>query len=252
MHNRGSEIGPHLAQTLLFYAPATGGAPSFPANWTLIESLSALVAGQEGSNLLVFNWAAPADLPPHTCMIAIVDHEADPYPPHAGHPSSWVRNSNNVGWKNLHVVTVPEIESDISNDVREVVPAVVRIDALDLPVNTLFTFIFDPSDLALAPFPPDGFQMNLDYQAAGEYGFTKQNTEQSRFSHRADLPAGAPEAPFRCPFVLRVQLPGGTPAGEVYVLSVDVYQRLPDDDDPDSDEELGLILGGNTYDVSFD
>lgn len=239
VHNRGSLADHANAQVLLYFAPATGGAPPFPANWTLVDSLPTTVPGQNGRRTVTFNWAAPADLPPHTCLIALVDNDADPYPAASSGLSAWVRGSNNVTWKNVHVVNAPEIEGELSNFERQTVPIVFRIDAQSIPVGTEFRLLHQ-SNVVLTPYP-DGFQMTLLSAQAQVFVFQKSNAEEGRFQLRTDLPAGAPQSPFRSSFTLKVQLPGGTPTGQFYSITTSQFEL-----DPDTGE-VGNVIGGNTY-----
>ncbi len=253
VHNRGTEVGPHFAQTLLYFAPATGGAPQFtPVNWNLIASQPATVAGLGGEATLTFNWTAPADLPSHACMIALVDNEADPYPAANGGLSTWVRNSNNVTWKNLHVVTVPVIEGEISNFERQIVPTVLRIDTQTapgtdlqpLPVGTQLTLTYQ-TNIVLLPFPSDGSQMTQVSSQTGEYIYSKSDAQSGRLSFQTDLPAGAEGSPFVSTFRLSVQLPGGTPTGQNYAITISQYAL------DSATGIVGNLIGGNTYFVSF-
>ncbi len=239
VHNRGSLADPANAQVLLYFAPATGGAPPFPASWTLIGSIASTVPGQDGRRTVTFDWAAPANLPPHTCLIALADNDADPYPAASGGLSAWVRGSNNVTWKNVHVVNVPEIAGELSNFERQTVPIVFRIDAQSIPVGTEFTLLHE-DNVVLTPYP-DGFQMTLLSEQGVLFVFQKGNSEQGRFQLRTELPAGAPQSPFRSPFLLKIQLPGGTPAGQMYPITTSQFAF-----DPETGE-VGDVIGGNTY-----
>lgn len=247
VHNRGTDPVGAFADVDIFVAGATGGAPPFPgANWSFIGSLGATVPGQGGSFPLLLNWDVPADLPAHTCMIVTVDSDADPLPALEGGLSSLVRNSNNITWKNLHIVQVPQIEGEISNFVEEPQPIVFRIEAPDVPVGTEFNLTHDDV-LAMAEFEPqDPRQMDLLDDENNTFQFARSDVSQEWFSLRTDLPAGQDKVPFVANFVLKILLPGGTPVGNEYTISIDQIAVDP------QTGILGDVIGGNTYLVAFE
>lgn len=248
VHNRGTEPAGEFASVTLHAASATGGAPPFPgANWANLGAVGAVVPGLNGSFTMMLVWNVPADAAEHTCLIATVASASDPLPP-LNDPSltNLVRTHNNITWKNLHVVTVPEIQGEISNFADELQPIVFRIEAPDVPVGTGFDLSHDDT-LSMTEFEPgDVRQMDLLEAQAQSFRFVRSQAGQEWFSLRTDLPGSLERVPFRANFVLKVQLPGGTPVGERYTISIDQIAVDP------QTGILGDIIGGNTYSVSFD
>ncbi len=59
------------------------------------------------------------------------------------------------------------------------------------------------------------------------------------------LPEGDPQNPFESVFTLKVQLPGGTTAGETYDVTVEQVSV-------NADGTIGSLIGGNTYWFNYD
>lgn len=247
VHNRGTLAGSAPTQVLLYFANATGGAPPFPNQWTAIGGgLQTQVPGQGGEGRVVFNWIAGADLTAHTCMVATASTEGDEAPPPGEGLGAYSRNSNNVTWKNLHVVRTPEIEGEITNYERAAVPIILRIEAPEVPVGTVFDFNYQ-TNISLSEFiDGDPRQMEVGVAQDGRFTFTRTDAVQQFFTMRADLPQGDPNDPFVSTFLLKVILPGGTPIGETYQISIEQLSFDP------ATGFYGDPIGGNTYFVGFE
>jgi hypothetical protein len=205
----------------------------------------ASVPGRGGVDTVVFNWEAPADLAPHTCMIATLDAIPDPLPEPTGGLSDIVRNSNNITWKNLHVVTIPEITSEISNFSEAPAPTILQVSSNDIPLGTVFTLTPQPP-IALQEFQPDSpVQMQLVSLADDETIFIRTAQAEDRFNLRVDLPAASDKTPFVNPFTLKIALPGSA-TSDTYTITITQYEFDA------ATGGIGEIVGGNTYEVSFE
>lgn len=178
-------------------------------------------------------------------MVAAVGSENDPLPSFVDVALvPLVRNSNNVTWRNLHVVEIPVINADITNFERATVPEVVRINASTVPVGTEFDLTYQ-TNIQLFSFENDSpDHMPITFATPGQVGFTKVAEGQWGITLRTDLPAGAPDDPFRSSFTLKVTLPGGAEGS--FPVTVDQLRFDP---------QTGLwgeYIDGNTYFVSLD
>jgi hypothetical protein len=256
VHNRGTDPAPVNAVVWLSYAEATGGAPPYPGvNWHLIGNDNVSVPGQDGSDIAIFEWFVPEGIAPHTCLLAIADSAQDPAPPDPfGTPrvpslSDFVRDNNNVTWKNLHVVGVPRIQGEISNFDEEDQLVVFRIEAGNIPLGTEFVLEYEPV-LLLPRFNPEDTREMVVSEAdpdGGLYAFSRQEADQRWLSLWAGLPAGADRAPFILPFELTIRPPGGTPAGTVGTITIEQIHVINE-----QTGELGDVMGGNTYLVTLE
>lgn len=249
VHNRGTSAAGVNTGVELHIAGATGGAPPFPgANWFFIGGGNILVPGQEGFGIIVIDWDAPLNTPAHTCALALCGTADDPMPVPAEGLTSFVRNNNNVTWKNLHVVQDPVIEGEISNFEIQVTPIVFRIEAPDVPVDTEFNLGID-GPVVFQQFEPGALQeMVLAGEEGGtQFAFVRGGPQQQYFSLRGDLPgAENDKVPFTMPFILKIGLPGGTPTGMPFTISIDQISV-----DPETGL-LGDLIGGNTYSVALE
>jgi hypothetical protein len=243
VHNRGN-LNALNAILVLWYAPATGGAPPFPQTWTQIGINSVNVPGGGSSTTAVFEWDVPTDVPPHTCMVAGVGSGNDPLPDFNVGLTPLIRNNNNMTWRNLHVVNQPIIEGEFSNYERgEPTPTIVRIHATSVPVGTAFELTYQ-TNLELVPYDNDAAgQMNIEFITLGSVKFTRTTQEQGWLGLETNMPAGSPGDPFSSSFTLKVSLPGGST--ESHIISIDQLEK-------DENGFIGEYIGGNTYVVSFD
>jgi serine protease len=104
MKNRGTGIASGCRATVYWSEPATLVTPSV---WTLIGTTAPVDAGPSLTVTDAIPWnAVPAT--GHYCFVAVVDHPLDPAPPPP--TGSWtqyfdfIRNNNNVTWRNFNVV----------------------------------------------------------------------------------------------------------------------------------------------------
>jgi hypothetical protein len=247
VHNRGSLAGNTLADVKLYVAGSTGGAPPFPGgNWTLVGQVGADVPGQGGIDTVMFDWVASISQPEHTCLIATANAFTDPLPNLTGSLSEIVRDNNNETWKNLHVVTNPEIAGEITNFDPEITSVVVPIEATDVPIGTEFSFSYQPNFILTEFEPFDSRQMIVVEAVEGSFDFTRENLDQEWFSMRGDLPPGEEKGPFVSSFTLKIQFPGGTLVDVDYTISIGQRSVNPETD------IVGPLVSGNTYVVSLE
>jgi serine protease len=104
MKNRGTGIASGCRATVYWSEPATLVTPSV---WTLIGTTAPVDVGPSLTVTDAIPWnAVPAT--GHYCFVAVVDHPLDPAPPPP--TGSWtqyfdfIRNNNNVTWRNFNVV----------------------------------------------------------------------------------------------------------------------------------------------------
>ena len=191
-----------------------------------------------------FDWAVPVGTPEHTCMIGTIDATGDAAPAPSGSLSSWVRSSNNVTWKNLHVSDVAKISGVISN-FTEQRPIVFRVETPDVPVGSRVLLEIDPG-LVMNEFDPaDVRQMSVVSRTGNSFELRRDDAAQSWFSLITDVPGGSARAPFEAPFSLDIVPPGGTPVGTVFTVSVDQYEV------DRATELIGPVIGGNTYSMTL-
>jgi hypothetical protein len=242
LHNRGSSADNAQVQVTLYWAPSTGGAPPFPGEpWTMVGSpLTTFVPGQSGQATVVFLWEVPPGSSPHTCLIATADSPADLLPPLTGGLSNLVRNSNNITWKNIHIVRSPEVTGEISNYEYVEMPIVFRIEAPDVPVETAFTLMHEDTIITTLFEPQEAQHMTVENVAASSYEFRRSSVAQRWFSLATNLPPRDEKEPFKASYTLRIDLPGGTPIDAEFIISVDQLSVSPQG-------ILGPPIGGNTY-----
>ena len=118
MKNRGGADANNVTATVYWSEVSTLVTPDM---WTVVGATPAVNVPQ-GDTLVVADpvtWAA-GDIPGtgHYCFIGILDHSSDPAPPLPG-PTDWdgflnfIRNLNNVTWRNFNVVDLdPSVAGD--------------------------------------------------------------------------------------------------------------------------------------------
>jgi hypothetical protein len=118
MKNRGGADANNVTATVYWSEVSTLVTPDM---WTMVGTTAPINVPQ-GDTLWVTNpitWAS-ADIPAtgHYCFVGILDHPADPAPPLPG-PTDWdgfrnfIRNQNNVTWRNFNVVNLdPDAAED--------------------------------------------------------------------------------------------------------------------------------------------
>jgi len=118
MKNRGGADANNVTATVYWSEVSTLVTPDM---WTLVGTTPAVNVPQ-GDTLVVadsITWAA-GDIPGtgHYCFVGILDHPGDPSPPLPG-PTDWdgflnfIRNLNNVTWRNFNVVDLdPSVGGD--------------------------------------------------------------------------------------------------------------------------------------------
>lgn len=118
MKNRGGDNANNVTADIYWSQVATLVTPDM---WTLVGTTAPINVPQ-GDTLVVadpITWAS-ADIPAtgHYCLVGILDHPADPAPPLPG-PTDWdgfrafIRNHNNVTWRNFNVV---DLDPDAAGD----------------------------------------------------------------------------------------------------------------------------------------
>jgi hypothetical protein len=118
MKNRGGANADNVTATVYWSEVSTLVTPDM---WTLVGTTLAVDVPQ-GDTLVVadpITWA-DSDIPGtgHYCFVGILDHPGDPAPPLPG-PTDWdgflnfIRNLNNVTWRNFNVVDLdPSVAGD--------------------------------------------------------------------------------------------------------------------------------------------
>jgi hypothetical protein len=209
MKNRGNGTANGTTATVYWSDVATLVTPSM---WNLIGS-SAPVNVPQGDTLVVtdpITWSA-GDIPAtgHYCFVATVSHLQDLEPPLPA-PTDWagfqayIRNNNNVTWRNFNVVdVVPDPSAD--------------------PVEAKFMIVGAPDRVRIFDFEikqqlPDGMQIWLELPLAlfapfRRAGFVKAEFDQKEQRVRVLLPTLrslwvrkvrlGPDARHRCTFFIR-------------------------------------------------
>lgn len=165
----------------------------------------------------------------HYCLIGVVDAPLDPAPPIPTFTTfdefrDFIRNSNNVTWRNFNVVDVDidaaepiELPFLIRGVAREVLPINIEIVRI-LPQKAEVELEVPPRLIARLPIARKLFK-RLDAEAARlpvEFVAGKPGLKRL---HQVKLQRGG-----KYPSKLIVKLPKGTPPGDYYVAVKQVYK----------------------------
>jgi len=101
--NRGC-LGVPNAVVTLYYADASTGL-SWPASWTEIGSTTIPFFAPHSSTIVNVTWNPPGT--GHYCLLAIVSSPLDPLVVNTSDLNAFVRDNNNVAWRNVNVVGSP-------------------------------------------------------------------------------------------------------------------------------------------------